>query len=410
MKTSKPFMHAKLATLFIISVWIFSIISVEAQVRPPQNIHVIPIHHISPQQLQIIRTFHIVNENQDTVPIQASLQDFQLRADQNFGSFELNQTILSLDEVPEDVNVLPEGFVVRGENNETYYFQFLLSEKEAVQINPRTKQARGSLILQAVESNVESLGNVQSIKLKEPIELIFQASGTKDQTVFVEKLNWPPITVEFLLESEDEYPDDIFNTRMLTIFKPMGYETPITVDPYILVSATKDKIQGFGIQQCPVHISLMGSSDYTNISVGLSADKGYFEQDIIELQKGVQSTAYLRSEKIGEARISVITDMPVIDDIVHFVFPWSFLLFSIIGAAIGSLIRVLRNKKKAFDTRSFIIGILLGFTVSVCYWALGLDLLNLDLSINYINEFAVIALSILGGLLGAYIGRSKLSP
>jgi hypothetical protein len=41
--------------------------------------------------------------------------------------------------------------------------------------------------------------------------------------------------------------------------------------------------------------------------------------------------------------------------------------------------------------------------------ALGLNLLNIDLEIGYLNEFAIIGLSILGGLLGGYIGRLKLS-
>jgi hypothetical protein len=229
----------------------------------------------------------------------------------------------------------------------------------------------------------------------------------EDQSVFVEQLNWPPIEVGFSINAKQNYPVDDLTTKMITIFKPSGYETQISVIPYIEIDATKDRIMGFGIQKTPVHISIHGPSDGLSMSIGLSADKGYLEEDQIILEQGTTATVYLRSENIGESRLSVHADIPSLGDVVIFVFPWTFLLFSIIGAVIGSLIRIFRIKKKPFDTRSFIVGVLLGFTVSVSYWALGLDLLNIDLDIGYINEFAILALSILGGLLGGYIGRTK---
>jgi hypothetical protein len=359
-------------------------------------------------EFQKIREFQVINSNQDTVMIEATLQNFKLRENENFAVFPIDETILSLENVPEDASIIPEAYFVRDVEHNTHIFQFLLSEKESVAFDGETESASGSIIVQAIKSDLENLdqGQMAIIKLAEPIVLMFHAPGVSDQTIYIHQLNWPPVTVLFNVESGENYPKDHLKTKMLSIFEPEGFETILDVKPYVEITIDKKSIQGFGIQQCPVKFTMYGSSQQKDYRLGIGASKGYFEHDTVTITSGVTSVAYLRSEGVGGSIIS-IDGIAFIEDSVYFSFPWSFLLFSIIGAVIGSLIRIFRAGKKPFDTRSFIVGVLLGFTVAVCYWALGLDLLNLDLNIGYINEFAVIALSILGGLFGGYIGRSK---
>ena len=364
--------------------------------------------HISPQSIMQPLSFNIINSQDDTINIQTTVGSFQLEDDQIIASFETEEVFLNLREIPVESFVLPEAFITRTSDQEQILFQLLVKPYSPFEYNDETKLFHGSIEIRPILSKVEHLPKTQNeaITLNDPVMLIIKAVNQKQDTIYFSQINWPPIIVNL-----DANPEENVITDPVTVMVKTyegGYETSLPVIPYIKISAGKEKIQGFGIQTMPVYISLAGVTTYQAIEAGLRTEKGYFEPDHVILHAGEISTVTLRSEKFGETVITATAPNLLSNaEVVFFVFPWSFLLFSIAGAIIGSLILVLRSKKKGFNTRSFVVGILLGFTVSVSYWALGLDLLNMNLEIGYLNEFAVIALSILGGFLGGYIGRSK---
>lgn len=365
---------------------------------------------IRPQAIMQPLSFRIINSQEDTINIQTTVQSFQLANDQRIASFNTEEVFLNLREIPVEASILPEAFITRTSDQEQILFQLLVKQLSPFEYNNETGLFHGSIEIHPIQSKMEDLAQTQNevITLNDPVMLIVEAFDKNQDTVYFSQINWPPIVVYLQADPKKKVITDLVTARVKTYGKIDGYETLLTVTPYIKISAGKGKIQGFGIQTIPVHISLSGVTTYQDIEAGLRTEKGYFEPDHVVLRAGEVSTVILRSEKFGETVIiATAPNLLSNTEMVFFVFPWSFLLFSIAGAVIGSLIYVLRSKRKGFNTKSFIVGILLGFTVSVSYWALGLDLLNMNLEIGYLNEFAVISLSILGGLLGGYIGRSK---
>ena len=365
---------------------------------------------IRPQIIRQPLSFKIINSQEDTINIQTTVQSFQLANDQRIASFNTEEVFLNLREIPVEASILPEAFITRTSDQEQILFQLLVKQLSPFEYNNETGLFHASIEIHPIQSKVEDLAETQNevITLNNPVMLIVEAIDENQDTVYFSQINWPPIVVNLQADPKKKAITDTVTARIKTYGKIDGYETLLSVTPYIKISAGREKIQGFGIQTMPVHISLSGVTTYQDIAAGLRTEKGYFEPDHVVLRAGEISRVILRSEKFGETVITATAPNLLSNtEVVFFVFPWSFLLFSIAGAVIGSLIYVLRSKKKGFNTRSFVVGILLGFTVSVSYWALGLDLLNMNLEIGYLNEFAVIALSILGGLLGGYIGRSK---
>ena len=364
----------------------------------PQNIHRQPVR------------FRVLNSQDDTLIVNTSIQSFSLADDQTYATFKTNQVFLNISELPEDAIILPEASFSRSTNNEDYLHQVYLSELSPFIFDPETKSFHGKIEIHTVQGSMGGQAETQrsQIDLVDPFEMIITAVGITEKTIMIESLNWPPITVDFnFIASENPLRDSV-NIIVKTIQNPEGYVTPLSIIPYIEISVEKEQIQGLGIQETPVHVSLRGVSNYPELTVGMQTSKGYFDPDEITIKANQVYTVSLRSEGTGHARISVeAANLVSTSDIIYFGFPWKFLLFSIAGAIIGSLIHVFRKRDTGFDTRAFVVGILLGFTVSVCYWALGVNLLSITIEVSYLNEFAVFALSILGALLGWHLGRMK---
>jgi len=379
-----------------------------------EHINVRDLHRRELHEIDRIRMlpteFRVLNSRNEMQVVNMSLQSFKLMNDQTYASFATDKVFIDLAEMPAEAILLPEAGFSKATDNKDYLHQIYLSEKSPFTFDPETHAFYGKIEIHPVEGKLEGQTDVArtQIDLLEPFEIIVSAVGIDEKRILVESLNWPPITVDFDFDASNNFLKDNVEIVVKTVQKPDGYITPLSISPYIEVNVEKDQMQGLGIQETPVTLTLQGVSNYPDVSVGIQCTKGYLDPDEVILRANNVTTVSLRSEGTGEARISVIAaNLISTSDHIRFMFPWKFLLFSIIGALIGALIHVLRKHKTGFDTRAFVVAILLGFTVSICYWALGVNLLNITIEVSYLNEFAVLALSILGALLGWHIGKKK---
>ena len=83
--------------------------------------------------------------------------------------------------------------------------------------------------------------------------------------------------------------------------------------------------------------------------------------------------------------------------------PWPTVLVNVIGAfLIGFLVRAMEGLSEPDFFRAFwILGVCGGFTT---FSAFGLDLVNLMKEEGFLSSFIYIALSLLGTILGVYLG------
>jgi len=372
-------------------------------------IHQPQTHDLQPILIQPTE-FKVLNSQNEIQIINTSIQSFRLSNNQTYASFATDQVFINISEIPTDALILPEAGFSKSTDDKTILHQIYLEETSPFMFDPETNLFHGKIAIHPIEGNLQDQAETarSQIDLIDPFEIIVSAIGITDKTIVVKSLNWPPIMVEFDFDVSEKPLKDSVNVVVITVQNPEGYATPVRISPYIEISVEKDRIQGLGIQETPVSLSLQGVSHYPDVIVSLQTTKGYFDPVEITLRANHTSTVSLRSEGTGEARISVeAANLISTSDHISFMFPWKFLLFSIIGAVIGASIHVLRKLKTGFDTRAFVVGVLLGFTVSLCYWALGVNLLSITIEVSYLNEFAVIALSILGALLGWHLGRMK---
>ena len=83
--------------------------------------------------------------------------------------------------------------------------------------------------------------------------------------------------------------------------------------------------------------------------------------------------------------------------------PWPTVLVNLVGAfLIGFLVRAMEGLSEPYFFRAFwILGVCGGFTT---FSAFGLDLVNLMKEEGFLSSFTYIALSILGTILGVFLG------
>ena len=83
--------------------------------------------------------------------------------------------------------------------------------------------------------------------------------------------------------------------------------------------------------------------------------------------------------------------------------PWPTVLVNLVGAfLIGFLVRAMEGLSEPYFFRAFwILGVCGGFTT---FSAFGLDLVNLMKEEGFFSSFTYIALSILGTILGVFLG------
>lgn len=175
----------------------------------------------------------------------------------------------------------------------------------------------------------------------------------------------------------------------------------MVVEPAIVLTTPREKIQGLGVQTIPVHVSLKGVTSYDPpVNITVASSRGNVENAHVILADGNPKEVRIRSENIGKFNLVVINSNFRSNSIeIESVFPWLFFVLSILGGLIGSLAKSL-NKTGTVAVKALVIGSIYGLIIATAYWGLGINLSVIKFDINGINEIMVLALGLVAGYFG----------
>jgi hypothetical protein len=153
-----------------------------------------------------------------------------------------------------------------------------------------------------------------------------------------------------------------------------------------------ETIAGFGLGVGTLSIQRpAGLRGYLK-EVVLSTSRGNLDPTPVKLRDTGSGEAELRSSGLGEARITLVSGQFVADEVVvHFTFPWSFLVAIVIGALIGGGLWTKGN-----GTGGFVAGLLGGFVTGLLA-CIGISVAGIDL-----GDYATETIAAIGAALPGY--------
>lgn len=314
-------------------------------------------------------------------------------------SYQKLKAVSAVPFAAEDLKIIPELHVEAGEGQtESVAYRIVFTLQQPLHYVDSLKKfiARlGFLLISesgSINAPIEPIG----------IEVVSnEVTSINPESLKIGHLSLPSSNVELIADRVN----DSAKVKVITASNPEGYSTYLKVKPVLEISTNAATLQGYGIQEIPVIVSFAGSNSSESVKVSLTAEKGTVTPNSVDVSYNNPATVYLRSEGTGNSKLSATSSVGNSNDL-HFryVFPWLFLLASILGGLTGSLAKYfLSVKEKDSPVKPIIGGILIGFIGAVAYYGLGVSLLGISLSAG-LNALAVLALS----ALCAYFGISLL--
>ena len=297
----------------------------------------------------------------------------------------------------EDIKIIPELHIEPHPGQaEDIAYRIMFTLEQPLHYNDSLKKFIGQLgfLLMSESGNNDPPGEPVSIEV-----LSNEVSSIKPESFKIDHLSIPSARVELIADQVN----DSASVKVITASNPNGYITYLKVEPALEIFTDQTTLRGFGIQQVPVTARFVGSNSSDSAQVSFSSQKGSVTPNSVYVHYNKPATVYLRSEGIGNSKLSATSNTIKIYDLnFRYVFPWLFLLASILGGLLGSLAKyLLAVPDKKSSVKPIIGGILIGFIGAIAYYGLGVNLLGISLSAG-LNELAVLALS----ALCAYFGIS----
>ncbi|HNQ38116.1 MAG TPA: hypothetical protein PK489_09035 [Prolixibacteraceae bacterium] len=274
------------------------------------------------------------------------------------------------------------------------HFQILVDTLSPMNFNQDLQLYEGHLGILLLE---DGEGKLVPKKLEDPVMLEISSgnqSVTDPSQLLIDHTNLPTMMVRITDKSETSPLPVLIRTP----FRPEGLRVSVNKEPVITVETPPQKLEGLGVEALPVRISLSGQATSGPVVVFFVQNKGTVTPDTLTLRAGQTGSVTLRSKGLGNATLTARADGAREGSVIfRFVFPWMFILFSLIGGLLGALITTKKNQKDRTG-RIILTGLITGFIVAVLYYVLGLELFRFELS-KTLNEFAVLGVSFLGVLL-----------
>ncbi len=276
-------------------------------------------------------------------------------------------------------------------------FKIVFSLLQPFRYNTEIKKFKASLGFFLMSETGNSTSNIS-----QPVDIEIvssEVSSILPGHLQIPHLNLPSSTVDLMAD----HISDSAQVKVITTSNPDGFITYLKVDPTLEILTNVTTLQGFGIQKIPVDVRFFGSNSTGSATVNFTVGKGTVSPNSVEVSYNKPSTVYLSSEGTGEVKLTAYTNNLQSNDLnFKYIFPWAFLLSSILGGLIGGLAKYyLNGQKRKFPTKPILGGILVGFIVAVAYYFLGINLAGLSVSAGF-SGIAVLGLS----ALGAYFGIS----
>ncbi|MBL7798431.1 MAG: hypothetical protein JNJ90_18190 [Saprospiraceae bacterium] len=187
-----------------------------------------------------------------------------------------------------------------------------------------------------------------NLKLVQPVTVHVRATDAQSipNTLSISHANLPDTSINFVMQS----PMDSVKVLLLTSDNRDGYEVNIPVSPAIRLDFPKHPLQGFGIEQIEVAVSLIGVSTGKPVTVGLVATNGIVNPTAIELKPGEIKKVFFRSQRSGQGVLDVqAPGMAPGKYEISYVLPWIFILSFLLGVLLGAWINFVRQPQGTPD-------------------------------------------------------------
>lgn len=264
--------------------------------------------------------------------------------------------------------------------------------------HPEEQVFRGDFFI-AVE---DTLRLRESRPLPAPIrfQLLSDADSLAPHPVAIGHTNFP---VERISVST-RLATDSLRIHVVPEFDVRGVDVWLPVATSLVVETTPRSIQGWGIQQARVVVRLIGATTPGATTASLITSAGTL--DTLELpigQAGI-GTTWLRSEGIGDAELlAAAPGLGTVRTVIEYTFPWIFLLAALLGGVFGGVAAAATERKGRRKARwgDFALkGVLVGVLAALAWYALGVNLMQIELGVPRFNELAVFTLAALAGYFG----------
>lgn len=298
-----------------------------------------------------------------------------------------------------DVRFIPEYYLDFSSNsqansNPLIYTPIIVSSKPLIIDKEKGYKAKVSLVLLSEDTKQKKV--TTPIKL----EIVSKELKVKPSKISLSHLNLPTTDIDLYTESIK----DSAAIRILTNSNlKNGYTYYLKVKPSLLLETNRKKIQGFGIQKTNLTVRFKGSSSRKQEKINIISSLGEVTPSSFSLAYNEAKNITVRSEGIEDIKLiasisSAKEPMKSNILVIEQVFPYLFLIFSLVGGIIGMLIRFgLKKDKKKYTSKLFLSGILIGLLGTIIYYVLGVNFLKIEVSDTF-NEFAVMGFSALCSL------------
>lgn len=264
--------------------------------------------------------------------------------------------------------------------------------------NPEQQLFRGALFV-AIE---DSLRRGESRPLPTPVrfELLTDADSINPNQFAFEHTNLPLRRVQLVARRVL----DSLRVQLVPEFNVAGVDVWIPVEPSMRIETTPQRIQGWGIGTARVVVHVLGVSPDSTRRASVTSSAG--ELDAVDLRFGPAGTATTRLRSQGGGAATLSASAPGLGDAtatIDFMLPWPFVLAALLGGVAGGALAALLSRKENEKPRwgeYTLKGVLAGLIGAVAWYALGVNVLQLDLGLPRQNEFAVFALAALIGYFG----------
>jgi hypothetical protein len=257
---------------------------------------------------------------------------------------------------------------------------------------------RGTIFLTVEDSARRN----ESLPLPAPVrfQLLGEADRVDPENIELRHTNFPLQRIDLLARRVA----DSLRVHLVPDFDVRGIDIWVPVEPSLIVETTPKTVQGWGVGNARVIVRVVGASSRAPASVSLAASEGELDTVAVTIGSAGTGTTRLRS---GGAGLSTITaSAPGFNDAsttIRFVAPIVFFGAALLGGVFGGLGAAAQRRKgrQRPRWREFAIkGVFTGLLAAVVWYALGVNLLQLDVGLPRFNELAVFAFAALAGFFG----------
>lgn len=259
--------------------------------------------------------------------------------------------------------------------------------------NERDNNYTGQFYVMLLDDSQEYL---VTNELVSPVPFQFSSSLAvfDPQHASIGHTNMPTTSVKIT----DDSPYNPVPVKIMTSFNPQGYVTYLAKQALIRIETPPRSLQGFGVQAIPITITLHNYLPDDSVRINLVSTLGSISPDHIYVSRDKAAQALLKSEGTGSTTVRANADGFLAEEArFTFIFPWIFILLTLVGGVIGAILKHLLNPKEGKLSLRIVQGFLAGFFVGILYYVVGLNVFSFDFGRVYF-EFAVLALAIMGAL------------